>query len=186
MMTLFPVMTFLLLIEFFSACVTDRTIFLKNRIAPPAAEIFERFLRESRLRGLNLDSHNITIEIKDFDAESTEVNGKRLFTVGQCEYGTPWSAPAIILQKHYWEDYSEDTREELLFHELGHCLLMRDHVETTFKDASDLEAPTSIMFSRVIPGAIYVTNRNYYINELFTNAHPSVKMKYLQLKATSK
>lgn len=47
--------------------------------------------------------------------------------------------------------------ESIMFHELGHCILLRTHTETS----------DSIMYPYLIPAEFYLINYKLYISELF-------------------
>lgn len=87
-------------------------------------------------------------------------------TIGLC---TRWSSGyrQIVIDREYWESpYTTDNeRTSLIFHELGHCDLNRDHVETRFANGW----PTSLMYP--MNYGFYDSQRDYYFTELF---NPSV------------
>jgi hypothetical protein len=71
-------------------------------------------------------------------------------------------SPTIIIDSEYWADADEFFKENLMFHELGHCLLNRDH-----RNEWDDDGPVSIMNSYLIP-SFYEKSRESYIEELFS------------------
>ena len=44
-----------------------------------------------------------------------------------CEIRESNPVPTITVSKEKWDRLSKDEREELMFHELGHCVLHRKH-----------------------------------------------------------
>lgn len=71
--------------------------------------------------------------------------------------------PDVFLNKEHWLFYTDLGKEELVFHELGHCVLHRDHIATWNKGI-----PDSIMYPYTFGDEYYyMFNREYYINELF-------------------
>lgn len=75
----------------------------------------------------------------------------------------------IKVDRGYWVFSDEDTREQLIFHELGHCALGRQHKNTNMivsKDNEDFIMPQSIMFPVSFGGELYHLLKDYYINEL--------------------
>lgn len=73
----------------------------------------------------------------------------------------------VEINRHYWEDASDNEKEELIFHELGHCTLNRDHRsdKIAYKNSS---VPISIMYPYVFGHATYYEERKTeYIEELF-------------------
>lgn len=71
--------------------------------------------------------------------------------------------PVIKINRQYWESTAEADREQLMYHELGHCILKRDHDETLITHAQ----PESIMYPVHLGNALYVDYYSHYINELF-------------------
>lgn len=103
-------------------------------------------------RGLNYD---IPIQFADLQGN----------TVGLC---TRWSSGErqIQIDRDYWNNYLDDGEKyEVIFHELGHCDLNRDHVSTTNNGV-----PNSIMYPYVF--SLYSTTVANYMAELF-NASPA-------------
>lgn len=103
---------------------------------------------------------------------------------GVCILGTN-TTPVIRIGTNYWNTASDQGKEALLFHELGHCILGRVHNQVV--DSTDV--PESIMFpcASVFDSGVpfgnaichgisvntyndetsYRNNRTAYINELF-------------------
>lgn len=84
--------------------------------------------------------------------------------IGMC-YGFlgPYFLKSIDLDKEYWDNASFYQKEELLFHELGHCILNRMHDDRMIP--SGFPHPYSIMYPYTFYQ--YQYHRDYYIEELF-------------------
>ena len=82
-------------------------------------------------------------------------------TLGQCWMGTG----VVEISRLEWTDLDTDEQEELIFHELGHCLLNREHSTGTFTNGM----PASLMYPILVNESWYVQYRSYYWNEMFTN-----------------
>lgn len=102
--------------------------------------------------------------------------------VGLC---TVWSPQykEIKIDPGYWNfgAIDDDAREALIAHELGHCVLGRAHLSTSWNDPSDGLMPTSLMNATVFfndgyPDWQYL--KTYYYNELF---HPSPGVPMMSL-----
>ena len=61
-----------------------------------------------------------------------------------------------------WIQFDENYREELIFHELGHCILGRDHDSNLI---SSIRVPKSIMYPYIF-GNAYSRYKNYYLDEI--------------------
>lgn len=117
--------------------------------------------------------------IDDFEAEygnnigdipvcigSIEIEDKES-VIGVCR---TWTGPTrkyreITIKEEWFDRNHEDEYavRQLIEHELGHCLLNRDHVEEVDEDFH----PISIMYPYHFSGGHYQDNHEYYLNELF-------------------
>ena len=70
----------------------------------------------------------------------------------------------ITIDRESWDRMGPAQRRHLVFHELGHCLLNRDHDNTML----DKNKPKSIMIESVPSNAaeLWYLWKDYYINEL--------------------
>ena len=92
-------------------------------------------------------------ELQDNNGDTTE---------GQCVMG-PFMTPTIYVNRITWPYMDYYQQRAVLFHELGHCVLLRGH-----KDSYDSFGwPTSIMNTYVIWGYFNSSTYNHYMNELF-------------------
>lgn len=67
----------------------------------------------------------------------------------------------VQIDLDFWNKSNEITKEILIFHELGHCVLNRSH-----QYGSIDECPRSIMNPQLLTDLCYIENREYYINQL--------------------
>ena len=81
---------------------------------------------------------------------------------GVCEFSDD-TTPTITISEDIWNQIDDSEREELVFHELGHCVLRRKHLAGN----SEKGIPNSIMNPYSIRGSIYEQNRDAYLGELF-------------------
>lgn len=85
--------------------------------------------------GSNIDDLNMTF------ANTISNSDPSLVTLGYCSKGTTHKnkihktivikTPKIVINLSRWESMSELDKKQLVFHELGHCILNRDHSEST-------------------------------------------------------
>ncbi len=78
----------------------------------------------------------------------------------------------IVVNLQYWDHASEPSREGLMFHELAHCLLDREHT-TRLVNIGGRVVPESLMHPIVFSDEVYTTFREYYVRELFLHIPPS-------------
>lgn len=64
--------------------------------------------------------------------------------------------------------YTETLREWIVFHELGHCVLLRDHNSSTTTLPDGEQGAVSLMVETIDPYMVldFYNNYDYYINEL--------------------
>lgn len=91
--------------------------------------------------------------------------------LGVCQEGF-WQTPRVEINRTTWELANESSREILVFHELGHCLLGRGHLDNQVAVASldrgsSVLIPVSLMSSHALSSAIYDDYKSYYLDELF-------------------
>jgi hypothetical protein len=124
-------------------------------IDPEFEPYVTRFVSLSQKTNRPMNSANVGIQFDDnMDSQ----------TLGICSYGSM----EIRINSKLWKKLSPSSKEMLIFHELGHCILKRDHIEKSVlsSDARDT-LQISLMASRVLRSIIYERNYETYISELF-------------------
>lgn len=136
----------LLILVSITACGKERRPTIQfGRIVPPEVETY--VVSFENHYGKKLD--NIRFDFVDLQRP----------TLARC-----WmDEHAIELDKDYWDNAVETTRELLIFHELGHCELRREHMNERHSD----HRPVSIMNSILIWYVDYLAHKQTYIDELF-------------------
>lgn len=115
------------------------------------------FMADAAQYGVHPETSKLTIE---FD------NSLIFPEVAQCrEYKN--GAKVVIVDKAYWNRTSEMAREAAIYHELGHCLLGREHTNVVINGL-----PGSLMNTRIPLATVYAHNRDGYVRELFTGVAP--------------
>lgn len=123
----------------------------------PLQVYFDRFIHEAAAR--DLDVEYATYQV---DAQIGDIIEKNV--IGQCA----WSGAhqhSITIDEQYWRTANDLQREFVVFHELGHCVLGRDHI-----DGDDVNGNcVSVMTSGTGPCRILYNsqNRNELLDELF-------------------
>lgn len=79
--------------------------------------------------------------------------------IGQC---IPGNVPHIKIDPRFWERAPEELREALMYHELGHCILRRGHVDEKREDG----CYKSLMSTYIVSRTCYIKHYESYLNEL--------------------
>ena len=118
---------------------------------------FQRFETEGMNRGIAVDLNTFGIS-----GEIVDIPGNGV--AGQCQFGSHITNH-VSIDQNYWNRANDINREFVVFHELGHCFLLRDHTEGQFNNG----VCASIMRSGLGPcnDAYTIENRSYYLDELF-------------------
>lgn len=77
----------------------------------------------------------------------------------------------IVVSSSIWSTLNDNARKALLYHEWGHCILKREHVE--LYSFAPLQCPISIMYPYIDPMNLCYNkdNQESYNRELFTNPY---------------
>lgn len=115
---------------------------------------FNIFKDEAALR-------DVVIDLSEIEGHITSITGTRV--VGQCTRREN-ERNMVTVDRSYWRTISPLDKEFLVFHELGHCALNRDHLEEEKPDGWCL----SIMGSGIRCQTNYnQQTRESYLDELF-------------------
>ncbi len=158
--------TLLISASFLMSCQTDifpsenqtNTIQAYEDVDQRLWSYYESFEAEARKRGLTYDLNLLKITGEIQNIPETNV-------AGTCQYGSHLTH--VTIDTDFWYRNSNVQREFVVFHELGHCVLMRGHLESSFNNG----VCTSIMHSGLTNCnvAYNTNNRTYYLDELFSN-----------------
>jgi len=69
----------------------------------------------------------------------------------------------IYVDRGWWQRATELSREQLIMHELGHCVLDKEH-----RDGYTAGCPVSLMHPHHSADRCYENNKEYYLEELCT------------------
>lgn len=90
----------------------------------------------------------------------------------------------ILLDIEYWNESDDLDRESLIYHELGHCILNREHNDFVIVYTDGRVIKKSIMNAYLF--SEYRKYRSYYIYELFhPHLAPEDLMSYVKDKLPS-
>lgn len=99
---------------------------------------------------------NVSIVFKDIADEDV---------AGQCWFTSP---RLIEIDTPYWNEITDLGKEQLVLHELGHCVLNLEHNESIGTVGAWMNVPLSIMYPvNFGDEPWYGDNRAYYLQELY-------------------
>lgn len=134
------------------ACNKENNVEIDSSILP----YFKAFEEAAKKRGIifNIESAGISANIAKINSN----------VVAQCKHGENVD-PVIIVNPIHWTNASDFEKEFFVFHELGHCFLKRDHLNTKDNKGNC----KSIMHSSADAcNFLYTVNtREAYLDELF-------------------
>ena len=129
---------------------------------------FNSFLARANNYGYSWDlsEYGLTIQF------GTENQFDTTSYIGYCSGMNTDYGHDVFIDPEYWEDANELDKERLIYHELGHCLLRREHRNKVLPNGEW----ASMMRGRPLPeNSFFTTNysgkrRDYYIRELFNKS----------------
>jgi hypothetical protein len=120
------------------------------------APYVERFQQEAAANGVHLSITDLRVQFGQMRSASE---------TGACEINGD-ETPTITVNQAAWDRRSDAEREELMYHELGHCALKRQHNLARAHDGR----PASIMNPYSLGRHTYEQHRDEYVAELFSHA----------------
>ena len=123
----------LLVMTGFWSCNKDENLTLK--VDPKLQEYFDRFVVEGAAR-------NVTV-----DYEASRISGYlKIITqpgvIGQCAHSET-KPNTVIIDQIYWNTATDLEKEFVVFHELGHCVLNREHLDEADNQGNCVSIMTS-------------------------------------------
>ena len=132
-------------------------------VQPEFQTIYQSFLAEAKTRGYDMHSYGIDIHF----APKMDSN-KSLFlpagaeTLGGCQI-TLLSKPTITVSHEQWVNQSRTQREMIIFHELGHCFMLKGHTDDIVNNHKK-----SLMSTMIFNQRDYLSHRKEYLDEIFS------------------
>ncbi|MGB0523784.1 MAG: hypothetical protein ACPGJS_12530 [Flammeovirgaceae bacterium] len=158
----------LFLLTWSMACNDDQQTPIRYDVPDEVEPFVQKFIEEGKERGVDLVVDNLVVEL----TSPVENNGQ--FVCG-VTFG-----PVINLPQNYIEidtqclawRHSEVSREILVFHELGHALLLRPHRTDLLPNFDFASIMVSSTWNIDDFYTFDLTKREYYMDELFDPSTP--------------
>ena len=127
-------------------------------VDPSLDPYFNKFVVEANLRGIDIEDHSRLIG-GAFDDLGEGVRG-------QCQHLSD-DSERVVIDRTYWNQSSSIEREFIVFHELGHCILNRSHLDTKSPRGECASIMHSSSFS--CRNTYDANTREQLLDELFSN-----------------
>lgn len=160
---------FILVISSLSSCglPLHRDLIVKNkgevRQFSSTNPIFSNIVTQFEQAGRQY-SGNASFKVTDVPVNFGNTENEKF--EGVC-FSYPDGTTEVIIRETWWNSASQALKESLLFHELGHCVLGRDHDNEAF-DIDGSSHKASMMNSVIVNSSQYSRYRAGYLTELFT------------------
>ena len=118
---------------------------------------FNNFIAEA-------SGHGMEISLDNLDIGGYIENIEQQGTLGQCKSYSN-SSKQIVIDQPYWNKADQMEREYVVFHELGHCLLGRDHQDS--KDSNGFCLSIMQSGDGECKGVYNLQTRDRLLDELF-------------------
>ena len=137
------------------SCEKEEQVFVDADLLP----YFNTFSDEAAARGVTFDYEASRIEGHLTDIEEQDVLGK-------CQFNSV-DPDKVFIDNAFWRRASHLEKEFLIFHELGHCFLERDHLDTQNSDGTCISMMQSGLGE--CDDNYNSQTRSDYLDELFSN-----------------
>jgi len=117
---------------------------------------FSEFVQDGSKYGVKVDSYRLITIFSN------------TYSISRLAYCIP-SLNLVVVSRDHWDNMDDRTRKILLYHEWGHCILKRQHVESIYNFPT--YCPMSIMYPYIEPPkrCYNKDTEDSYNMELFTN-----------------
>lgn len=131
----------------------------KRYDVPAEVDVYvQRFIEEGNARGADIKINRLVVE---YSPELADEPGN---VAGRCARGyRSWRKPLIELTTDF-DQLSPEAQEQLIFHELGHCILDRSHQDRKLSNGH-FGSNMNTHYWTYIAGQDH--KRDYYLDEMF-------------------
>lgn len=130
-------------------------------IRPEFAPYVQQFEATSAKVGRETHVTNLVMKFGDLTADRERAH---------CEIVTG-ETPLIVVDSKVWERLTDSERRALLFHEMGHCVRLRKHLDAKTPDGM----PASVMATYPLHEEYYLEHMEQLDTELFTAEGPKIE-----------
>jgi len=171
-----------------SSCVNKKNVY---QIDPALSPYYDLFLTVGKINGTDYSTNNLIMEIVDIDPVKypdmvgycSYYSDQRLINPAQSEY---IDVPKVSIDRRFFTGATHEAKINLVFHELGHCVLNRRHDESI----GQYGYPKSLMYPLILYSEdsfnVFIELLSvYYYKELFNPQTPQVDPQTLASVSSS-
>lgn len=139
----------------------------KAEVNPEFAKYLDIYMKEASDRGHTVGVPITYRGVSDLTVRFTDTKIKDTYP-SMSEKSVAACIPsynAILVYKPYWDSLGDTSREILMLHEMGHCILKRKH-DDVYGNRNE-----SLMYSQLMYPEVYLRYREYYLDELFNGSN---------------
>ncbi len=170
-MKVFKLVSSILMMSFAASCgITNHF----DKVKKPAGyvrqfsttdETFNAYIKKFEDHA-KIKTGNVNYKLNDIPINFGDTENERF--VGVC-FTYSDGKKEVIIKADWWNKVPPSSRESLIFHELGHCALDREHNEDMIVNGKGEELRASIMHPSIVSAQAYSEYYDGYVHELFTN-----------------
>lgn len=132
-------------------------------VDPALMPYYQKFIDSGKSRGTDYSTNDLVMQFGETQGQvigycrKQESYNWNLFTKETV------STPVVVVKPSWWANASEASKRELVYHELGHCLMNKEHNTSR----SSFGQPESIMYPYHIGGNFFSYWEANYLDQLF-------------------
>jgi hypothetical protein len=144
-------------------------LFGETIINPEFKKYVAKFLADGKNYGKTFDTSKLSIVF------NPSLSGGSILAQCSIDPNHPERVQKIEVNPTFWTARrSIEAKEYIIYHELGHCLLLRDHDNSQVQTTEGILINKSIMASYYSTTTNYLNNYNLYLKELYSKTLPTV------------
>ena len=146
------IIKYIILVTLISGCSKEKIQVIPNEFQ----SYVDMFFAEGNQRGLNTNLDDVDLRIQFGTLSGT--------TAGQCSF----QSNTVTIDQNKWNSMTEEKKVWLIFHELGHCILDRQHKNERMENGECISIMKGIE-NNFDCSLNYYSSKwwNYYLDELF-------------------
>lgn len=135
------------------------------RVDPALMPYYEVFVQSSVIRGNDQSTNDLIMEFGPTEGRVIAYCQRQVrYNESFLQKTEKIDTPLVVVNPNWWRNSSEASRREVIYHELGHCLMNKEH---DTRVSSYVGRPESLMYPYHIGGSFFASWESNYLDELF-------------------